>query len=498
MNHSASPTTCLPPQSHGMIGVARVDITPPGDIYHRMWGAAAHDRAEGIHRPLTATALYLTPGSKTAQAPQANDAERVIIALDHCLLFRRELDAVEAVVAERSGVDASRLLFSFSHTHAAGLMSWNRESLPGGERIRPYLKQMAEQIGDAVRLAQESAEPASLVFGLGHCSLAAHRDYWDEETQQYVCGYNPEGFADDSVVVARATAENGRHIATLVNYACHPTTLAWDNRLVSPDFPGALRETVEEAVGGICVFLQGASGDLGPKVGFVGDVAVADRNGRQLAYAVLETLAGLPPAAQQFVYTGPVVSGATIGTWRYQPFTRYQQMQAAIWSCRDWTLSLPCRSDLPDVAELNSQRQKWVAAQEAAQGAGDAAQAADCRALIERLDRMLNRIEVLDGRRVFEFPMQLLRMGAAFLLAVPGEPYQQLQVELRRRWGWPILVLGLTGGWGPSYLPPREVYGQGIYQESIALLAPGALEAVIDSAAEAIESAWKAESSSSD
>jgi hypothetical protein len=37
------------------MGIGRVDITPPGDAYHRNWGAALHDRAEGIHRQLTAT-----------------------------------------------------------------------------------------------------------------------------------------------------------------------------------------------------------------------------------------------------------------------------------------------------------------------------------------------------------------------------------------------------------------------------------------------------------
>jgi hypothetical protein len=45
------------PQSRCLAAVARVDITPPVGIYHRMWGAATHDRSTGIHRPLTATAM---------------------------------------------------------------------------------------------------------------------------------------------------------------------------------------------------------------------------------------------------------------------------------------------------------------------------------------------------------------------------------------------------------------------------------------------------------
>src|SRR6202008_789756 len=103
----------------------------------------------------------------------------------------------------------------------------------------------------------------------------------------------------------------------VVNYACHPTTLAWDNTLISPDFPGALREVVEQATGAPCVFLQGASGDLGPRQGFVGDTAVADRNGRQPGFAVLAALEALPPPASRFAYTGSVVSGATLGSWAH-------------------------------------------------------------------------------------------------------------------------------------------------------------------------------------
>src|SRR5205823_1797506 len=125
--------------------------------------------------------------------------------------------------------------------------------------------------------------------------------------KQSVCGFNPGGPADDTILVARVTAERGALLGTLVNYACHPTTLAWENTQISPDYPGALREVVENATGAPCVFLQGASGDLGPREGFVADPAVADRNGRQLGYAALAALEALPPAGTRFRFKGPVI-----------------------------------------------------------------------------------------------------------------------------------------------------------------------------------------------
>jgi hypothetical protein len=47
------------------------------------------------------------------------------------------------------------------------------------------------------------------------------------------------------------------------------------------------------------------------------------------------------------------------------------------------------------------------------------------------------------------------------------------------------MVLG--DGWRCSYLPTKETYGKGIYQEQIALLAAGSLERMIEETATAID-----------
>src|SRR6185503_5155147 len=106
---------------------------------------------------------------------------------------------------------------------------------------------------------------------------------------------NPAVKADDTLVVGRITADDdGRVLGTLVNYACHPTTLAWENRLISPDYVGAMREVVEAHTGGgPCLFLQGASGELAPAHQYVGDTAVADRHGRRLGFSALAALEGM-------------------------------------------------------------------------------------------------------------------------------------------------------------------------------------------------------------
>jgi hypothetical protein len=472
------------PQSLCRLGVARGDITPPVGIYHRMWGAAAHDRSTGVHRPLMATALALAPASPDAVAAgSATPAELVLVALDHCLLWAGEIDALRRAVCQQAQLPLEALVVAFSHTHAAGLMGWERAELPGGELIRPYLEELARRVANLAIQARAEMRPATLVYGTGRCSLAAQRDLWDDEAGQYVCGYNPQAAADDTLLVARATDDAGRLLALLVNYACHPTTLAWGNTLISPDYVGALRETVEGAAGAPCVFIQGASGDLGPREGFVSDVAVADRNGRQLAYAALAALEALPPPATRFAYTGAVVSGATIGTWAYQPLDAAGRATLGQFAVRRMTVALAYRPGLPRRDDIWAQRQRWREEQRVAQAAGEEGRAAQCRAMVERADRQLVRLEGLAGDK-FDYPVTLCRVGRAVWVAVEGEPYQRLQTELRHRFPHlAVVVCVLANGSRCSYLPPRGVYGTGIYQETIAVLAPGSLERLIEAIA---------------
>ncbi len=117
------------------------------------------------------------------------------------------------------------ILVVFSHTHGAGLMGLDRAGLPGGEHIPPYLDQLGKTVGTLAKNALASLVPASIVYGRGRCGLATHRDFWDGS--QYICGHNPGVPVDDTVVVSKVCDEAGSTLATVVNYACHPTTLAW-------------------------------------------------------------------------------------------------------------------------------------------------------------------------------------------------------------------------------------------------------------------------------
>lgn len=460
------------PQTRCRAGFARADITPPVGIYHRMWGAAVHDRSTAVHRPLLATALWIAP-------PEGVDASqaRLVLALDHCILERAEHDHIRAAAAKAASLDAAHVQVSLSHTHGAGLMSRSRADQPGGDLIGPYLDGLAETCAKLAAEAIRNAQPATIVYGAGRCALAAHRDFFDEKRGGYVCGFSPTGPADDTVTVARINSAAGRTLGTLVNYACHPTTLAWQNTAISPDYVGAMREAIERQSGGPCLFLQGASGDLGPREGFVGDKEIADRNGRQLAFASLAAIEALPPAGTRFVYTGAVISGATIGTWKHEQLDAAALARQATWQVRSFNVELSYRPDLPTVADTERELARCQAAEAEAAKSGDQVQLSERRARTERMTRQLTRLKSLPAGPAFPLTVTLWRFGDAVWVFTAGELYQDFQTALRREFPQhAVVVATITNDWQPGYVPATAAYGHDIYQVAISPLAAGCLE----------------------
>ena len=473
------------PHSSVRAGAARGDVTPPVGTYHRMWGAATHDRSTGVHRPLTATVLALRP------ADESDAAGAVVVSLDHCILGQDDIDNIRANVAAVTSFRAQDVNVTLTHTHGAGLMMRDRAALPGGDLIAPYLDDLARRTADLAREAERQLRSCTIVYGTGRCDLAAHHDFFDGERSQFVCGFNPRHPADDTLMVAHITDGNaGRTLATVVNYACHPTTLAWANTLVSPDYLGAMRETVEGATGGApCLFLQGASGELAPREQYTGDVGVADRNGRRLGHAVLSVLESLPPeTGTRFEYKGPVVSGAVLGTWAHVAMGDAEMKRASAWRHRAWTIDLPYRADLPGVEQTRRDREQLAADEAGAQRRGDAAAARDLHARIEQATRQIMRLEALPAGDAFPLPVSAWQLGDAVWVFAAAEHYNVLQTGLRRRFpGIPVIVTTITNGWQPGYLPTAETYGKGIYQETISMVAPGSLERVVAEIGDQIE-----------
>jgi hypothetical protein len=306
-----------------------------------------------------------------------------------------------------------------------------------------------------------------LSWTYGRCSLAYNRDFIDPANGREVCGLNLLAKADDTLLVGRVTDRTGKVTATIVNYACHPVSLGGANRLISPDYVGAMRETVEKhTAGAICVFLHGPSGDLTPRRSYEADVAAPEQNGRELGYAALSALTSMFPPGQQLQYQGIEESGTALGVWRLGP---KPSVNTAI-SAEHMTTRLPLK-EMPSRAAIEAQLSHATERYE-----------------IERLERTLGRRELAGEGTQGEFYLNVWRLGDAFLVLVPAEAYSQLQRELRASHpDAAVAVLNLASG-TYMYLPPRASYQRpDVYPVRVALYEAGSLEQIAALATGAIE-----------
>lgn len=466
------------PYARCRAGVARRDVTPPVGIQNRSFGAALHETAEGVHRPFTATALALA-------ALQDGADPLVLLAVDLGWLERDEMARLLDGVRGALGLSADRLLIACSHTHAGANLSGSLKDHPGGDLIGPYFARLIARCAEAAAEAAGRMAPAWIGFGAGTCDLAQNRDAWDERSQQFVTGFNPHGRADDTVLAARVCADGGGVLATVVNYGCHPTTLGPANRLLSPDYVGAMRAVMEDAFGAPCLFMLGACGETGPREGFTGDTAVADANGRRLGFAAAGAVESLLPAGTQLEYDGPIISGATLGAWKRTGIEPAAGGRGQALRSRILRVDLPIKPR-ESTAELQARHEQATGALRAAEAAGDPIAIRDATALRERARRRLLRGPTLPDGGAIPFDLCLWQIGGAFALGVPAEPYSLLQTELRSRFpDRPILVSAVTNG-SLAYLLPRELYGRNLYQDWVSFPGPGGLELVLETAAAAI------------
>jgi hypothetical protein len=442
----------------GLAGAARREITPPAGIYARMWGASTHDRAEGVHRPLTCTVVAL----RARDDPRPRLLVAVDLALIGDMASPDDFDRVVSPVRDALDLEQGRVLVNCSHTHAVPWTATSRSELPGGELIGPYLDDIGAAIREAGLEGVAGLVPATLTWAPGRCDLAANRDLPapDPGSDRVLCGYNPGIAADDTLVVGRVTSDrDGTVLATIVNYACHPTTLAWENRLISPDYIGAMRDLVEGASGGApCLFLQGASGDLGPAHDYVADPAVADGHGRRLGFAALSTLAGMLPPRHGLRYEGLMESGAPLALWRPAPFAPSGALAGG-----SSDVALPLKP-LPTRAQLEEQLA-----------------ATEDRALRERLVRKAHIVTRVGGSAEASFPAWVWRVGQSLLVAHPNEAYSRFQQDLRAAFpDCTVVVANVSGTTGAGYLYPFELDGHDVYQVWQSPFAADAMQALQD------------------
>ncbi len=216
-------------------GAAKVDITPP--IGFPMWGYAnRHDQPSmGVLDPLFARIVVLSDGTKRV----------ALVSLDLGRAPTRD-----SVARIRKKIQVDGLFLVASHTHHGPVLEL--DSWPTKEK--PYVRALEERLVTAINEAATKLQPAR--WGVHGAQVPWNRNRHSQLAVKPI---------DSRFTVVRIEDLKHQPIAHLVNFAAHPTFLSSRDRRFSADYPGALAGVVEKELGGMCLFLQGASGDLAPR-----------------------------------------------------------------------------------------------------------------------------------------------------------------------------------------------------------------------------------------
>jgi neutral/alkaline ceramidase-like enzyme len=246
-------------------GFARRDITQPlGSPSSLGLNVAVAE----IWDPLTATACVLE-----------SDGQRIaIVGVDLCGLLEGSHQAIRERVAAstRGAIRADHVVVNVSHTHSAPYLSDELQDLlrPFGLRLQDndYAASLPGLVADAVVEAADRAVPVSVSVGRGRVEHVAGNRRPRREDGRVVHRWGrppqelrdlPEGLIDPEVAVVRFEA-NGAAAGALMVYACHPTASSEGiPSIVSADYPGHARATLEREFGHPFVFLQGCAGNVG-------------------------------------------------------------------------------------------------------------------------------------------------------------------------------------------------------------------------------------------
>ena len=120
-------------------GAGRIEITPPAGIAHAGWGAATHERSEGIDMPFYATAFYVTN----------SDIEAVIVDIDILHLPRDLEEEIRGSIVDAVGSVADHIWLGATHTHS-GTEFRDTWLVDGADLVGPYLDGLPDKIAETL------------------------------------------------------------------------------------------------------------------------------------------------------------------------------------------------------------------------------------------------------------------------------------------------------------------------------------------------------------
>lgn len=430
-------------------GVARVIITPQVGI--RMMGYTVQESvSESVEDDLTATCLVLSDGNSRV----------AILACDLLFVQSPHAESCCQRIADRLGISPSQVLVNCSHTHLAPMFpGWQHETPSQGRLQADYLETLQKQLEDVAETASHNMQPARLGVAKGSALLGINRREKLDDGR-VVIGENPTGAIDREVGVIRIDDLAGHTLATLMIASCHPVVLGPKSTCLSPDFVGPARRIVESVTRAPSLFLQGAAANINPVCGIgTGDpvqFSDSERLGTTLAGEVIKLWSGIRTDLRH----GPrriVQSVAAISTWSYEACEE-ATIQSFGLATRQLTLPMDSLPDLEFARRQAAEKRRILdelRARQATVGELHVAQR-----LVEWSELVQETVE--QGRPVTrDLKVWALRINDLGIIAVNGEPFAELSLQIKRESALPMtFLLGYSNGC-LGYLPTPEAFAEG-------------------------------------
>jgi neutral ceramidase len=212
------------------VGAAKVDITPPDTMatsLKNVWGTVY----TGIHDHIYVRAIVIDDG-KTSAALVSIDTSSMPDNID-----------VRRRIQKETGVPASNIMISTTHTHNAPAVGAGSSGRQGSPQAPAYTANVENALVEAVRQSKARLQPGKMLLATGHADLNVNRDEFVGD--RWKTGRNPTRPSDKTVWILRFDNAAGEPLAFFVNYGVHALTLGPDNTLLTGDFPGSTSRFIE-------------------------------------------------------------------------------------------------------------------------------------------------------------------------------------------------------------------------------------------------------------
>jgi hypothetical protein len=418
----------------------------------------------------------------TALALSDQQTTVIILDLDIQILTNQRADQIRSAVSQATHIPVQNIRASATHTHSGPVpyKSWIEK---GYEMVGPWFDNVARWCGEAAVEALASLQPVRLRAGRGQCHINTNRRAATHSGERFL-GINPDGPCDHDVIVVRLDSMEGKPIATLVNYACHPTIMGPPNRLITPDYPGAMKRVVEQAVGGKCLFLQGSAGDQGPLQGFQADTLVYRNFGAILGHEVAKVALALDNIPSKTTFREIIPSGAPLGTYD----SEFAALSSLPLRVLDKEIPVPLREGLPERKAATEKLDLWKSKLKLARENDDQSAITEAIYMARRADIQLRMADDFGGKTSAGVRTHFITLGDIALVGCNIEPFCEIGMAIKTSSPLAITCMsGYTNG-RMAYMATAKEWPKGGYEVENSPFAQEAADVLVRNILETLRS----------